>query len=105
MLEAFILGFWTIWSSNRDIYALTESLGFMILVVLLRTAIAFQLPHIDLGWGISMGLLWAYVGLSFWVVNRFATSFMTTLGFAMVSAIGYFQLSVHVETWVAGWLA
>ena len=74
MLEAFILGFWTIWSSNRDIYALTESLGFMILVVLLRTAIAFQLPHIDLSWGISMGLLWAYVGLSFWVVNRFATS-------------------------------
>ena len=57
MLEAFILGFWTIWSSNRDIYALTESLGFMILVVLLRTAIAFQLPHIDLSWGISMGLL------------------------------------------------
>ena len=52
-----------------------------------------------------MGLLWAYVGLSFWVVNRFATSFMTTLGFAMVSAIGYFQLSAHVETWVAGWLA
>lgn len=65
MLEAFILGFWTIWSSNRDIYALTESLGFMILVVLLRTAIAFQLPHIDLGWGISMGLLWLMWGCLF----------------------------------------
>ena len=31
MLEAFVLGFWIIWSSNRDIYALSESLWFTLL--------------------------------------------------------------------------
>ena len=59
MLEAFILGFWAIWAGDRDIYALTESLGFMILVVLLRAATAFELPHIDAVWGVAMALLWA----------------------------------------------
>lgn len=94
-----------IWAGNRDIYALTESLGFMILVVLLRAATAFELPHIDAQWGVSMGMLWVYVACAFWLVNRFAGSFAGTMMMAAVAAVGYFWLSEHSMALAAGWLA
>lgn len=105
MLEAFILGFWAIWTGNRDSYVLTESLGFMILVVLLRAATAFELPYIDLVWGVAMVILWVYVACAFWLINRFATNFVGTMMLAAIAAIGYFWLSQHNVALAGSWLA
>ncbi|MDO5638451.1 MAG: diguanylate cyclase [Neisseria sp.] len=105
MLEAFILGFWAIWAGDREIYAFTESLGFMILVVLLRAATAFELPHIDLVWGVSMAVLWVYVACAFWLVNRVANSFMGTMMLAALAAVGYFWLSQHSVGLAGSWVS
>ncbi|UOO82496.1 diguanylate cyclase [Uruburuella testudinis] len=105
MLEAFVLAFWAIWAGDREIYALTESLGFMILVVLLRTATAFELPHIDLIWGVAMGILWLYVAVAFWLVNRFSRSFAGTMMMSALAAAGYFWLSQHNAALAANWVS
>ncbi|KLT72627.1 hypothetical protein PL75_06985 [Neisseria arctica] len=104
MLEAFILGFWCVWSSDRDIYALTESLSFMILVVLLRTVMAFELPVIDAAWGLSMTASWAYVATVFWGINRFAGSFIVSLALSGLAAVGYFLFTQNIGDWVQLWL-
>lgn len=96
MLESFILGFWAIWSADRDMYALSESLAFIILVVILRAFMVFSLPQIDAEWGAGMAVLWIYVAIVFGVVNRFASSFVITLLLAAVSGIGYYWLSENV---------
>ena len=53
MLEAFVLGFWIIWSSDREVYPLSESLWFTLIAVILRQLTAFDLPIIDTYWMIS----------------------------------------------------
>ena len=50
MFEAFILGFWIIWSSGRNVRAVSEGLGFTIIAILVRQLSAFDLPMIDTYW-------------------------------------------------------
>ncbi|MDO1510621.1 MULTISPECIES: hypothetical protein [unclassified Neisseria] len=105
MFQAFLLGFWTLWSTNRDIHALSESLSFTIISVLISAGITFELPHIDGAWFISIAVLWAYVACVFGIVNRFADSFMGTLVMAAASAIGYYQLAEYIPKVAAGLFA
>ncbi len=65
MLEAFVLGFWIIWSSDREVYPLSESLWFTLIAVILRQLTAFDLPIIDTYWMIFNGIIWAFAGLIF----------------------------------------
>ncbi|PSJ80927.1 multidrug transporter MatE [Neisseria iguanae] len=105
MLEAFVLAFWLIWSANRDIYPLTESLWFTILAAIIRQLIAFAMPEIDGYWAALNGILWVYVAAVFMMVNRFSNGFMTTLVMAPIAGIGYFQLLQYLPDWVNGWLS
>ncbi|MFS6938116.1 Uncharacterised protein [Neisseria animaloris] len=105
MFQAFVLGFWTLWSTDRDIHALSESLSFTIISVLIAAGISFELPHINGEWFVSMTVLWAYVACVFGIVNRFAGSFMGTLVMSAASAIGYYQLAEHIPKVVAGLFA
>ena len=100
MLEAFVLAFWMIWSSERDMSIVTESLVFMFLVMVMRGLISFQAPEINNLWFASMGVQWAYVGLVFWLVNRFSTNFSTTLLYAAAGAGGYYWLAMNATKWV-----
>ena len=89
MLEAFVLGFWIIWSSDREVYPLSESLWFTLIAVILRQLTAFDLPIIDTYWMIFNGIIWAFAGLIFAIVGR----------------IGYFQLLQHLPDWLGKFLA
>ena len=95
MLEAFVLAFWLIWSSERDMNILMESLVFMLLVMIMRGLISFQAPEINNLWFASMGVQWGYVAFVFWVVNRFSTGFATTLLYAAAGAGGYYWLALN----------
>lgn len=105
MLEAFILGFWLIWSANRDIYALSESLWFTIIAAFLRQLTTFEMPLIDGYWAAFNGSLWAYVALIFVIVNRFSNNFMATMLMAALASVGYFQMVQHLPGWLNGWMA
>lgn len=95
MLEAFVLAFWLIWSSERDMNILMESLVFMLLVMIMRGLISFQTPEINNLWFASMGVQWGYVAFVFWLVNRFSTGFATTLLYAAAGAGGYYWLALN----------
>lgn len=105
MLEAFILGFWLIWSAERDIMATMESLVFMLVVVIMRGLVDFQAPQVDNLWLTSMGMQWVYVGIIFWMVNRFAGSFVATLLYAAAGAGGFYWLSLHSAEFAQKFLA
>ncbi|ASK27750.1 hypothetical protein [Neisseria chenwenguii] len=93
MLAAFILGFWIIWSSGRDIYAISESLWFTVLIAIVNALVMFQMPVIDNKWLAGYGILWVYTALVFFLVDRFSSSFAATALMAVAAAAGYFFLN------------
>lgn len=95
MLEVFVLGFWLIWSSERDISAVMESLAFIGLSVLIRSMMVFSPPEIDKLFMLTMGIEWLYVGILMWAVNRFSTNFTTTLLYSVIGAAGYYWISQY----------
>lgn len=104
MLEAFVLGFWIIWSADRDMYPLSESLWFTIIAAVLRQLTAFDLPVIDAQWGIFNGVLWLFACIAFIVVSRFNSNFITSCLWASLAGVGYFQLFQHLPDWLNGML-
>ena len=105
MLEAFVLGFWIIWSSDREVYPLIESLWFTLIAVILRQLTAFDLPIIDTYWMIFNGIIWAFAGLIFSIVGRIDSNFIISCVLAMIAGIGYFQLLQHLPDWLSKFLA
>ncbi|MDO4640552.1 MAG: diguanylate cyclase [Neisseria sp.] len=95
MLEVFVLGFWLIWSSERDISALMESLAFVGLSVLIRSIMVFSPPEITSSFMAAMAIEWAFVGILMWAINRFSTNFTTTILYTLIGASGYYWLSMH----------
>ncbi|ASP16468.1 diguanylate cyclase [Neisseria sp. 23W00296] len=93
MLEAFVLGFWMIWSADRDIYALSESLGFMIIAVIIRGFMSMTLPAMDGIWVAEIGVQWIYVALVLTAVNRLSNSFASTLAISVIGSLGFYWLS------------
>lgn len=105
MFEAFILGFWIIWSSGRNVRAVSEGLGFTIIAILVRQLSAFDMPMIDTYWMVFNGALWAFASAVFYIIGRFSGNFMTSCVFAAIAGVGYFQLLQHLPKWVHNWLA
>ena len=95
VLESFLFGFWLIWSSDREVFPLSESLWFTIICIFLRSLTSFQLPIIDPYWGWFNGILWLLAMAVFFIINR-SNSFATSLLIAAAGDIGYFQLSEHL---------
>ncbi|KPN74205.1 hypothetical protein [Neisseria sp. 74A18] len=104
MFQAFLLGFWAIWSYDRDVHAISESLTFMIIAVLISMGVNFAMPMINGEWALIMAILWMYVAGVLTVVNRYSNSFVTTMLIACISAVGFYQLSERLPGWVASWI-
>lgn len=104
MLEAFVLGFWLIWSADREIYPLSESLWFTIVAAFLRHLTTFELPLIDSVWLAYNMILWLYAAFLFIAVNRRNSSFLQTLSIAAVAGGSYFYLLQHLPNQVQNWL-
>ena len=94
MLESFVLGFWMIWSADRDIYALSESLGFMVITVIIRGFMFMTLPAMDGVWVAEFFIQWIYVALVLTAVNRLSNSFATTLAIAAVGSMAFYWMSI-----------
>ncbi|MDO4877894.1 MAG: diguanylate cyclase [Neisseria sp.] len=104
MLESFVLGFWIIWSSNRDIHALSEGIGFILLAVIIRGFMSMSMPVADNVWVAAILLQWVYVVVVFGIVNRFSESFSSTMVFAAAGAMGFFWLTNNANTLVESYV-
>lgn len=95
MLEAFLLGCWLMWSSDREILPMSESLWFTLICVFLRALTTFELPIIDGSWAWFNGLLWLYAVIVFFIITR-SNGFIMSLVIATLASIGYFQMMEHL---------
>ena len=106
MLEAFVLGFWIIWSSDREVYPLSESLWFTLIAVILRQLTAFDLTDYRY---LLDDFQWDSVGICrfefFSIVGRIDSNFIISCVLAMMAGIGYFQLLQHLPDWLSKFLA
>lgn len=99
MLEAFILGFWCIWSADRDMVADIESFTFMIVCTLVRAAMAAKIPEVNELWAAGIFIQWAYVASTFWLLNRYARTFTTTLLMGAIASVGFFYVENNIAKW------
>ena len=105
MFQAFLLGFWAVWSHDRDVHALSEGMAFMIIAVLVSMGMNFAMPEINGEWAAAMGILWLYVAGVLTLVNRFSNSFVTTMMMACAGGVGFYLLSEHLPGWLSTFAA
>ena len=85
MLTAFILGFWCIWSANRDVKSLAEALVFIVITLVAKALMEWSgMPNLDGLFWITWGVLFIYVAVVLEAVERFSSS----MGVNMTIAIG-----------------
>ena len=111
MLIAFAVGFWGIWSANRDMKSLSESLIIIIIAIATKSLMEWSgMPEFDSQLLTIWGLLYVYLVVIFELVNRFSGSMAANLITSVGGAIGYFGLSRYLFSeagmaMVKGWLA
>lgn len=92
MIEAFLFGFWAIWTSDREIKVIPHSIAFIVVVIIIRGLMAFEFPHITPAWLATRLLEFILVAIVFKIctrVNGFGgTLIVATLGATVFYAIG-----------------
>lgn len=99
MLEAFILGFWCIWSADRDMAAGIESFTFLMVCTIVRAAMAAKMPEFGELWAAGVFIQWVYVAITFWLLNRFARAFTTTLIMGAIASVGFYRVEMRLVDW------
>ena len=111
MLIAFILGFWCIWSSNRDVNSLGEALGFTVLAIIIKALMEWSgMPNFDKQLMATWGILFVYVVIVLELVERFSGTMALNMTIAVLGAGGWFGLarwlfSEEGAAKVASWIA
>ena len=111
MLIAFILGLWCIWSANRDVNSLGESLGFTLMAIVIKSLMEWSgVPNFDNLAMAQWGILFVYVVVCLELTDRFSSSMALNMTIAVASALGYFFLGQYVfsaagAAMVNGWLS
>ncbi len=111
LLIAFAVGFWGIWSANRDMNSLSESLVIIIIAIATKALMEWSgMPEFDSQLLTIWGVLYVYLVVIFELVNRFSGSMASNLIISVGGTIGYFGLSRYLFSeagmaMVKGWLA
>ena len=111
MLIAFILGFWCIWSANRDVNSIGEALGFTIMAIIIKALMEWSgSPNFDEQLLAIWGILFVFTIVILELVDRFSNSMGTNMVIAVVGAGGWFGLAKYLFSpegmeKVAGWVS
>lgn len=111
MLVAFIIGFWCIWSANRDVNSLMESLVLTIIAIILRALMEWSgIPDFDNVTMAQWGILFAFTAAVLEAVNRYSRSMGINMTLAVCGAVGWFFLAQYIfgeegVKWVSGFFA
>ncbi|MDK4684745.1 phosphate transporter [Kingella negevensis] len=110
MLIAFILGFWCIWSANREVNSIGEALGFTLLAIILKGLMEWSgMPHFDKTLMAIWGILFVFTVIVFELVERLSSNISANMGVALVGAGGWFGIakwafSTAGMTKIASWV-
>lgn len=93
MLGAFILGFWCIWSANRDVNSPIEALIFTILAIAIRALMTWSgFPDFTNLFLATWGILFIYTIVVLELVHRFSRTMSGNMVISLVGALGWFVL-------------
>ncbi|MDO4433288.1 MAG: phosphate transporter [Alysiella sp.] len=97
MLIAFILGFWCIWSANREVNSLWEALIFTLLAITIKSLMEWSgvpvlTSHIMVAWG----TLFIFIVIILELVDRFSHSMAYNMILAVIGAVGWFFLAQYL---------
>ena len=111
MLTAFVLGFWCIWSANRDVNSIMESLGITIVAIVAKSLMEWSgPPEFNSTLLAVWGILFVYSVITLEMIDRFSNNMSLNLTIAIGSAVGWFFLAqwlfsaegmAKVGSWVA----
>lgn len=111
MISAFILGFWCIWSANRDINSLLESFVLIIIALITKSMMEWSgPPQLDSAAMMVWGILFVYAVITLELIDRLSNNMSMNLIIAIASALGWFFLeqwlfspegAAKVASWVA----
>lgn len=109
MLVAFILGFWCIWASGREVSAVLEACVLTILAMVIVALMSWQMIELTETYLISWGILFVYSIIVFEVVNKFSQNIASRMLLALLGATGWFGLANFVfgaqgQQWIASFL-
>ncbi len=111
MLMAFAVGFWCIWSANRDVNSLFESMGLVLMAIVIRAIMEWSgAPQVDTQFLASWGAIWVYTIVVLELVERFSSSMGKNLTIAVGGAVGWFAIAQYIfseagQKMVMGWIS
>lgn len=111
MLMAFVVGFWCIWSANRDVNSLFESMNLVVVAIVTRSVMEWSgAPQVDGQFLASWGVIWVYTLVVLELIERFSSSMGKNLTISMSGAIGWFALAQYIfseagQKMVMGWIS
>lgn len=111
MLMAFAVGFWCIWSANRDVNSLLEAIGLNVLAIVVKAIMEWNgAPNFDTVMVATWGALWIYTVFVLEMVERFSSSMGKNLTIAVLGSIGWFGIAQYLfsadgQKMVAAWVS
>lgn len=111
MLMAFAVGFWCIWSANRDVNSLMESIGLTIAAIVIKAIMEWSgAPNFDTLLLTTWGVIWIYTVFVLEMVERFSSSMGKNLTIAIIGSVGWFAIAQYLfsesgQKMVAGWVS
>lgn len=97
MLLAFILGFWCIWSANRDVNSVGEALAFIILSIAIKAVMEWSgFPNFDEQLLATWGILFVFTIAVLEAIDRFSSSMGANMAIAVLGAGGWFALAKYL---------
>lgn len=97
MLMAFVLGFWGIWSANRDPNSLMEGLGITIIAIVAKTIMEWNgIPNFAPVELATWGVMWVFTVVVIELVGRYSVSTGVNLCISVGGAVGWYFLAEYI---------
>lgn len=97
LLMAFVLGFWCVWSANRDPNSLMEGLTITIVAIIARAFMEWSgVPDFNNVMLASWGVMWVFTVVVIELVGRYSLSMGVNLTISVLGAVGWYFLAHYI---------
>ena len=97
LLMAFVIGFWCIWSSNREPNSLLEGLTLTIIAIIDKATMEWSgMPNFTPQLLTTWGVLYVFTVAVLEIITRYSVSMGVNLAIAVGGAVGWFFLAQYL---------
>lgn len=97
MLMAFVIGFWCIWSANREPNSLLEGLSLTIIAIIAKALMEWSgIPELTPQLLTAWGVLFVFTVAVLEIITRYSVSMGVNMVIAVGGAVGWFFLAQYL---------